>query len=343
MMEGFDYYGVVADFASRWTCSTTTDTQLVTGRFGVGTGKALDMRRVSTQGDARRSFGAVKDELVVGFGFKVTTFANGDKSILYLYNDAGVTIQCALAFNASGQLQVYRGNSGTGTVLATSTLAISTNTWHYIEMKIKIADSGGYAIVRVDDVEFINATSLDTKPSAVTGADQLLVYAMNSGTGSKYYDDIYVCDLTGTMNNDFLGQCRIKYVPPTGDGALQEWDPSAGAGWECVDDSAPDGDATYVLSDSAGDISLFTCDGIAVDDVVLGIDVLAMVKKDDAPERTMQMVIRPDVTDYNGSTTHSLTTGYKYYGQMWETNPETAAQWTPAEIADLQFGMELIT
>lgn len=339
-IEGFDYFGSTTDFLGKWGSSGTADISFDTGRFGVGTGKCIRLQRIASQPNCYYNLAAAVTELVIGFGFRTTSLSNGDRTILYLANQS-LGINAALGYDTSGHLQAFRGTT-TGTVLGTTTATILADTWYYIEQKWKIADSGGYVIVKIDGVEVLNVTGLDTKALSSANIDQLLFFGMNSGTGSKYFDDMYMCDLTGTVNNDFLGECRVKYIKPTGDGPLQEWDPSAGAAWECVDETTPDGDTTYVLSDSAGDIALYDVEGISVDDVIKGVDVVVMARKDDAPTRIVKPTIRVEGFDHDGAT-KTLTTSYAYSTHIWETNPETLAAWTPAEITDLQVGMTLDT
>jgi len=71
--------------------------------------------------------------------------------------------------------------------------------------------------------------------------------------GGVWYtlDDIYLLDNTGTVNNDFLGPQMIEYVVPSGPGSLTEWNPTAGANWENVDETTVL-DSNLVSSDAVG-------------------------------------------------------------------------------------------
>jgi hypothetical protein len=53
------------------------------------------------------------------------------------------------------------------------------------------------------------------------------------------------------------------------------------------------------------------------------------------------LVTRPGSTDRVGATQSVLDT-YSMLPQVWDTNPDTAAAWTVAEVNASQFGERLI-
>jgi hypothetical protein len=70
---------------------------------------------------------------------------------------------------------------------------------------------------------------------------------------SAWIDDLYVCDGSGSVNNDFLGECRVlTLLPSDGNGSNNDFDTSAGGSpadhGAMVNDTTPNDDTDYVSS-----------------------------------------------------------------------------------------------
>src|ERR1041384_1432144 len=74
----------------------------------------------------------------------------------------GSTAHCTLYLDASGYLKVYRAGS---TLLATSSVPLTTYCWYYVEFKVTVHDTAGEFTVQVDGSTFggLTASSQDTR------------------------------------------------------------------------------------------------------------------------------------------------------------------------------------
>src|SRR5690606_30150679 len=147
-----------------------------------------------------------------------------------------------LRVGTDGSLSIYLGNS----LIATSvTTPININTWYYIELKVVVDGSGSYE-VRVDGVNVLSG-STDTQAGANPYANRVRLHGAATGTGPQtQFDDWYVCDGSGSINNDFLGGRRIitYFTADTGDSS--DFTPDEGDNYARVNDNPRDGDDSYV-------------------------------------------------------------------------------------------------
>ena len=211
---------------------------------------------------------------------------------------------------------------------------------HYAEVKCHVAGASGTIEVHLDGVVEI-ASTIGNFGSANIGA-----VGFWGGTSPPQYCDIYVLDTGGTVNNDFLGDCRIETLLPTADGANTAWAPSAaGSHFSKVDEASgtyPDGDTTYVSDGTPGDRDTYVmADLSSTGGLVFGVRTKIYARKDDAPTRQVARVFRQSGTNYDG-TTQTLTTSYAPYSQIDEQDPSTGAQWTVAGVNSVEVGVKAV-
>lgn len=119
---------------------------------------------------------------------------------------------------------------------------IDDRTWTYFQFKVTIDNSAGsiegnfryLKTTRNPTTGFETftwdntVTSLDTQEQTSTGADSMVI-SFDTGTiGDRVaYDDLYLCDSTGSKNNDYLGRCFVSPQKITttsgGDGDTADW------------------------------------------------------------------------------------------------------------------------
>jgi hypothetical protein len=264
---------------------------------------------------------------------------NGQR-IFTFKSDAGITSHTTLHIMGSGQLQARRGD---GTVLATSTYAqpMTPNVWHYIEFKATLHDTTGSVYARVDEVQVIAATGLDTKNGGTkTVYDQV---KFNEDQGSTWAD-AYVCNAAGTLNNDFMGDIIVETLLPTGNGTtsvLVGSDGNSVNNYALVNEATPD-TTTYVGSATNGDKDTYAFGDLAhTSGAILGVVVSIVAAKSDAGARTAREVIRSAGTDYPSASDKALSTTYTAYKEVHEVDPATGAAWTIAAVNAAEPGFEV--
>src|SRR5215831_15238224 len=171
-MDGFDHYTSTASFRMKWDATSSYGN--ATGRFG---GLCLAVDRftaiVTLTQQATRT---------VGFAFR-TDWATLTGDTICGFQDAG-NPQCDLRLDATGAgLFVVTRN---GTVLATSSTALSPSTWYYLEFQVTIGSSAPY-VVRLNGSNIISGTG-NTQNTSNASANQLILGQVSQGK----WDDLYM-------------------------------------------------------------------------------------------------------------------------------------------------------
>ncbi|MDX9689775.1 MAG: hypothetical protein RBT70_04815 [Alphaproteobacteria bacterium] len=335
-IDGFDHYTTTAAYAYKYTAYTASAAPGV-GRRG-GSNAA---RFANYGGDYLLKTLDDQATWIVGFAYKRDYASNDEKPILQLRDNTGA-VQVALCMHGiDGLLRLWRGDQTT--LLATSSIALPTGSWNFIELKTTIHDTTGSMELRVNGVTVATYTG-DTKYSSTIGTARSIRLSGGVYSSSLYgwIDDLYICDGTGTTNNDFLGDCRVDTLYPNGVGATAQFTPTGSAtNWENVDDVPSDEDSSYNASDTVGTIDSFTFTDMAVLNAsVFGVQANILARKDDAGSRTLRAVVRVGGANYEGG---DLPLGDSYLNQqlIWPTNPATAGAWTETAINAAEFGYKV--
>jgi len=332
--DGFDHYAI-ADDTRKWTTRVVTNGSISSSgtRFSSGSYWQVGAWQIGLQKviDSQATW-------VFGCAVYVGSAPTNDEYIVVFID--GTTHHVRLKLLANQKLQVSRGD---GTVLATGTATVSLSTWHYIEIKVTISDSAGAAEVRLNGVTDINISSVDTRNGGNASADTIQIAGGPSSSGvDMRYDDVYLCDGTGSINNDFLGDVRVSALYPTGAGAHTDWTPSTGSNWQNVDDATSNGDTDYNSSGTPNQIDTYAMGDLPASAAsVLGVFYHFWVRKDDAGSRQVAPVVRISGTDYVG-TTVTVPSSYDEFHEMHETSPATSAAWTVSEVNGMEYGVKEI-
>lgn len=335
-MDGFDYYAT-GDLSRKWTVAGTPVVQNTTIRNGINAAEMNSTTDTLTQ--------TIDDQAswVIGFGFRINNISA--TNIILDIMDAG-TIQVSLRLNADGTLEILR--SGTTSVTGgLSTLALSTNIWYYIEVKVTIADSIGANTckVRVNGTDWLTvATGQDLKATANATANGIK-FKNGRSTTTLQVDDIYIFDGTGSDNNDFAGDSKVIALHPNANGAVSDFtgsDADSTDNYLHVDETDTDDDTSYVESSTATDVDLYNFDDLPeVPDAIHAVQVNFVAKKDDAGARTMRAVTRPVSTQFFGDIESPSDGAYLNFSKVYDLNPETSAIWTRSLLEATEFGVEI--
>lgn len=330
-----------------WDIGTGTGQPLVATRTGyqglqLDTGHDFQTRKLRDPDDTNKT---------LIFGFYLTTPGAFGNNLEILRVLCGQAVQCSFEINTAGTLDFQRGVS---VVLDTSTYAFSVSNDYYVEFKIVIGDgTDGSMEMRVADITASGdntetavewtVTDVDTRGSTQsdeTSWDAIHYFPWRIGTGTVY-EDLYICDGSGTENNDFLGNIIVESISPDGAGNSSQWTPSTGSNWQNVDEDGPnDGDTTYNTADADGETDLYTMTDIVAPGPVLGVQVQAEVRVTSGNPRKVRLPIRSGTTTSEGD---DLTVAGDDYGgrhRIIETNPDTGNNWTNGQITDVEVGIK---
>lgn len=339
-LEGFDVYNTV-DCATemlqgRWTyCFTGTDNNVqcfAGGRTGYYV--VLD----NTARWIYKTFSSNYSTMIAGIALYPRSW---DTYSVFAFKDGSSTVQTSFNFATGPVLQARRNTTGGGgTLLDSQSINIGLNAWIYLEMKVTFHTTTGVVVAKINGEEVMNATGLNTSQSTNNYANTIHLQGFSSGQG-PLNDDLYVCDTSGSYNNDFLGDCKVETLRPDGAGNYAQWTPSAGSNYQNVDDNpGPDNDSTYNDGDTVNDIDSYTLDNLTTTaGTIHGVQSVIRASKTDAGTVKYKPLLRVNSTDYVG-TEISPGSSYLYTQYINEINPNDSLAWEVADINAIEGGIQ---
>lgn len=312
LIEGFDD-GLLA--SKGWTNAGTA----VAGRI---TGNALSPRWMNP-GVYYTFPAAPTSTIVMGFALQVFNYTS-ERMILTVG-------QARLRYRANGCLALCRADNDAQLAITSVAHWPSDGIWRHVECKYNPAT--GVTSVRIDGTVVLTGTV----PTTAAVANLLL-----GATGSveHSFDDLYILDATGPVNNDFLGDVRVQTYLPSADGANTGMTPSTGTTHYTLVDEASPNTSDYVSATAAGLRDTYQFPDLSANTGnVFGVMATSYAHKDATGLAGIANVVRSNGTNYTGAST-SLSTAWMASSQTWETNPATGLPWTPAEVNSAEFGVE---
>lgn len=338
MIDGFGHYAS-GDRGKKWSVASSEygDPIMPTGGRGGRGGYRPTYSRMWATFASRTS-------LVMGFAHQIyggTVSGPGPLMAFGAVNAANVYVK----FNMDGSITAYV-RTGTNSYAAAGSSAPGAldlgGNWAYFEVKAFCSATVGAIEIRVNAATVLTVNNINTDYAGTGGFSMagLLTDITETGGVNSMASDFYLLDTSGTVNNDFLGDSKVETLPPTRDGAVQQFTPStAGAHYPLVDDptlSATD----YTTGTATGQTELFGFRAIAANPLKIhGVQVVAMAGKTDAGSRTMDTLAAIDGTQYPSGQPTQLRVGATAKRGIFDLNPATGAAWLKPEIAAAEFGV----
>jgi hypothetical protein len=328
LVEGFDHIGTL--YAQKgWTLTAGAAAQQ-SGRL---TGSSVGLGPTVSQ--LVKALPGAYATLLVGAAVNFPSTASNNTFIIL--TSAGGTPIVQLRLNgATNKLEAL---SAGGSVIATGTTIVNAG-WAYIELKAFVNGATSTVEVHVNGNVDIASTVVNL------GSASVAQFAIQTGAAATtLFDDIYCADTSGAApNNTFLGDVTVETEYPDSDGAHIDFTPDSGtAHYARLNETIPDGDASYVASNTVGAHDSY---GFGSSSAVAGdvhaVQVTAYARKNEAGGRKLALVARPGTTDHD-SAGIPLGNSYAFVSEILETNPDTAAAWTLAEINAAEFGVKVDT
>nr|CAX84104.1 uncharacterized protein [uncultured bacterium] len=327
LIEGFDACSDDAKYLGKWTAIAASASMASSGgRFNSG---YLALTSAST---FSRAFDP-QPTWVVGFA-RMTTPTLHPCDILVFAD--GASEQIVIRNDAAGAIAIDRGS--TQLVLSNGGI-ITPETWAFFEIKVTIADTGGSVLVRINGAEVVAIDNADTKATANASANTITFGGSGNAVAYARYDDIYILDGTGTIN-DFQGDCRVRTLLPAADDTVQFARSTGAYNYANVDDANPDDDATWNESGTPGDKDLLAFNDLPANPgTIKCIQVSVRARKDDAGARSLRTKVNSGGTEANGAA-NALGSTYLYYADVFATDPASGAAWAEAAVNSSSYGYE---
>lgn len=279
---------------------------------------------------AEKNIDAV-DEMYFAFKYHPTSDSSSEQ-ILTLYNGSVPLVNITRV--PDGEIEAFRGESD---LLATGSITPIEDATCLIEIHVSIHDSSGRIEVKVNGILDIDFTG-DTKPDANTQFDKVrLGHGSRTGDYSNAYYDNFIMD-----DAAWIGDTKIQAIAPSAGGNAANWSPSTGANFQCVDE-IPASDVDYVSVNTNNVIDTYAMSNMTGSpDTVKCIQVQSRTESDGTPTPTnLQLVIRPDTTDYVSSS-KAVAVSPKGLYHIWMTNPEDSQVWETSDVNGLEVGIKSI-
>jgi hypothetical protein len=306
------------------------------------TGREAKAIQFSGQGYAFKNLASNLTAGVQAAAFNVGTLPT-NPSYLLGFRDAG-TMQIGVGVNASGALVLGYGVTGANqvqTILATSSNGIVTaGQYGFLEIKVGINATTGYAIIRYNEAIVIPLQSnIQTQQSANAYYNQVGILCWAATAHSAC--DFVANDLSGAYNNDFLGDVQVIPSFVNNNGRVNQFTPNgAGANWQCVSETVPDDDTTYNSSNTVGQRDCYRHSIPGGITQVLGLQIVAEVRKDIAGTRVIDLGVGNGTTESFGSD-QTLSTSWGFARQIFDSNPNTSAAWASGDLTTFQSAIKI--
>lgn len=329
-VDGFGHYTSAAD---KWSAYDSTPT--VGASYGRNGGYGASL---GGQDNLQLYLGQVYSHVILGFAVRFVTMVGTFESIAHFFGGGQYAHQFDVRLNRDGVISVYL-NNGSSLLGSSAAGAFAVDgRWQYVEIRGKISESAGEVEVRVDGTSKLSITGVDTQVQTTGGIDWVRVgpwWLYGQSIGDKYVDDVVVINASvGT----FLGDVSVETLLPSANSTVQ-WVASGPDNYDCVNDAAPDDDATYVSSDTINAYELYTfTDLVRSSGTVHGVQLNSTARITTAGVFTE--IINTSAT-YDG-TTHTSQTSYAPYYSIWGANPAGGA-WTVSSINAATAGVRVIS
>lgn len=129
---------------------------------------------------------------------------------------------------------------------------------------------------------------------------------------------------------------------PNANGNTNTWTTSVPAThWQAVKEPRPDDGTTYISSSTSGQIDLFALpDGIVPTGTSISKVKVYVRANGGGTGRSIQIGVRSGGTNYWGTAFLPSNGVWTTYQNVWTTNPNGGAAWTPAAIDALEIGVQ---
>ena len=269
------------------------------------------------------------------FGCRIACDAT---SSCYIYfDDSAGNELFHVVIGSTGTLSVFRGATQLGSTTPAGTVPVgspSTLTWCYLEVGAVISASAGAVTVHVNGATVTTITAVNNTNSGLT-AMQFVTFGDVSGN-TRMPDGvahIYLCDNTGSApQNTYLGDVRVQTLLPTSNDSVQFTANGLATNWQNAAKVPPVPGTDYNSDANVNDQDTFNCGPMASGlTTVYGVHVKTIAQKSDAGARSLATVMKSGATTTAGTST-ALSTSSAQIKTIYQTDPNTSAQWTSTAV-----------
>ncbi len=340
-IEGYEVSNTTAHYQRKWAAYVGSAGFAFAGRLHGSSARAP----TGTSEWRTRSLG-LQDSWVIGFGLRHVNATVSDSTTTFPW-----VIKRGVAEQLRFQWRKGTGNTFNNEVLSGATLLGTTSdfvaqSWHFFEFKFPIDPTTGSVEIRHNTiVDLTIAGPVDTADTGLAGADVFETSQVSPPT--MEWDDIYILDDQGTINNDYLGDAVIEGRIPTGDAVPNDFAASGGGGnFAQVDNDFAN--TSWIFSSTIGHQDLFSFNALSfVTGTVHCVMLNSVARLDTTGSREFKHVIRSNGTLFTspaGGITHTIaSTAFAAFFDVFERDPDTGIKWTISAVDSADFGVEVVS
>jgi len=292
---------------------------------------------------------AASTTITIGMRIKIPgTYRNNTELIRLMGTNSGSLTSEANLYMLNTQAIRIRRSSST-TVATSANNVFNLNEWHYLEWQTVLDSStGGSYELRIDGVTVLSGTGVATSANSTPTNTGILLFNQNGTDGSienqMLFDDWYVCDGTGAVNNDFLGPINVYRQP------LQAAGTNTDAGNFGGTDGVADLNSYPVLDDTKG-ITLTSTSGQKQSyttipfhgSTVVGVSVYSRIQTESSglPIEVKHRVDSGASSDATKSFSVIDSENWTGFLSTYGLDPNTSGAWSQATISAAEFGWEI--
>jgi len=272
------------------------------------------------------------------FYLKIVTLPPAtERAIVAFFYRRGVANGLTLVLEDDGSLSLYEVNYSTNATvdLGNSTLTYNDGNWHAIQIKDDYhggSPSHSYELL-VDDKSKISGTTSNFGTNNVAA---IYFGQFDLAFDSSY--DIYIDDVAVTSDAYISYPFSISMFLPDENGTYTAWT----GDYTDVDDIPPNGTDEIRGTTVASARESFFCEdsvGTGLGKTIAAVKANYVCKRGGAGDQTHFSIRDPGDTNRDTAVAVSLPAAYIAFATIWNTNPDTSAAWTSAEVDATELGI----
>jgi len=341
--DGFDDYGTGGINAVPGGFVQGTIGGVTFTNSGARTGNAITVTANTSFNQIANSVFLTGNPTTVFVGAAFYSAGTNPQYGITLYNGVSVLITATVNYTVN-KVSIYRGTVA-GTLLANVSYTFPGG-WVYLEVGATIDSSNGSVNVYVNGslIASISGVSTISGGGGLYVTNVYLSHGLGAGSAQVWIDDFYMCDNTTAYNNNVLGPIQVKTVLPNGIGSATNMSVTGvSTNYLAVNNNPEDGDTTYVSSNFAGTLDLYTQVGVGTTGYPYAVMINQIQRLDVSGSRIVAGILQINGVQYTGNIATVNSTSYMQTFSVFNYNPSTLGIWTSvATVNGMQMGTKVI-